>query len=122
MHWCSREIEVYDTVNSLGLHSLLPSPKAFGVGNVFAFDTSANTGSATSITDLRTEIGTLRVGTGSGNNIGVTSFQNAAAAVKQQKKGHAVNYWSGKRMDLIAQQDKNTFQTAIDILTDPSYQ
>ena len=122
--------------NGLSTSRLAPSPvldqfvtiegTTFGkvplIGDVFAFDTSANTGSATSITDLRTEIGTLRVGTGSGNNIGVTSFQNAAAAVKQQKKGHAVNYWSGKRMDLIAQQDKNTFQTAIDILTDPSYQ
>ena len=122
--------------NGLSTSRLAPSPvldqfvtiegtnfgKVPEIGNVFAFDTSANTGSATSITDLRTEIGTLRVGTGSGNNIGVTSFQNAAAAVKQQKKGHAVNYWSGKRMDLIAQQDKNTFQTAIDILTDPSYQ
>jgi hypothetical protein len=98
------------------------SGKISFTGDVFAFDTSANTESATSITNLRNEIVTLRVGTGSNNNIGVTSFQNAADAVKQQKKGHAINYWSGKRMDLIAQQDKNTFETAIEILTNPAYQ
>lgn len=64
----------------------------------------------------------MRAGDPTSNSVGIGSFNQASVEIKKQKKSHAVNTWSGKRMRVVAGEDKTGFQAAIDILTDPSYQ
>ena len=86
------------------------------LGKVFAFDasTSAGTAAQNTINTKRTDIDEFRVG--------IVSFNGAAIVTKQQKKGHAVNTWSGKRMRVVATNDKADYEAAIQVLTDPSFQ
>ena len=92
------------------------------MGEVFTFDTTSGASQNTIITNNKTTVRNLRVGDPTSNSVGVGSFNQASVEIKKQKKSHAVNIWSGKRMRVVATQDKAGYQAAIDILSDPSYQ
>ena len=95
------------------------------IGDVYTFDTSTS-GGTTALNTINTErqaIEDLRFGVVSTpNDVGVSSFNEASVVVKQNKKGYAVNTWSGKRMRIVANNDKGGYQAAIQVLTDPSFQ
>ena len=97
-----------------------PAPSL--MGEVFTFDTTSGASQNTIITNNKTTVRNLRVGDPTSNSVGVGSFNQASVEIKKQKKSHAVNIWSGKRMRVVATQDKAGYQAAIDILSDPSYQ
>ena len=88
-------------------------------GKVYTINTSAS--EATTIGNKKSEIQTLRVGTGSPHT-SVAEFANAGGVIKEQKQSYAVNVWSGERMKVVMNNDKTTFQTAIGVLTDPDFQ
>ena len=92
------------------------------LGEVFTFNTTTGSSQNTTISNNKTIIKNLRVGDPASSSVGIGSFNQASVEIKNQKKSHAVNVWSGKRMRVVAGQDKAGFQAAIDILTDPSYQ
>jgi hypothetical protein len=95
------------------------------IGKVFTFSTTSSPGDSVivSIGNSQKIIENLRVGVSTNaNDVGVGSFNGASVIVKGQKKSHAVNTWSGKRMRVVAGENKTSFQAAIEILTDPSYQ
>ncbi len=91
-------------------------------GDVLTFDTTSGSSQASAISASRTAIGELRVGTSDPSDVGITTFNNASRIVKDNKQSFAVHVWSGKRMRQVATNDKAAFQTAINILEDPSYQ
>ena len=86
------------------------------IGRVFSFDATTAAGSVAqnTINTKRSEIEEIRVG--------IESFNGAAIVTKQQKKAHAINTWSGKRMRVVATNDKVNFEAAIQVLTDPNFQ
>lgn len=95
------------------------------IGKVFTFSTTSSPGDSVivSIGNSQKYIENLRVGIlANVKDVGVGSFNQASVEIKKQKKSHAINTWSGKRMRVVAGEDKAGFQAAIDILTDPSYQ
>ncbi len=97
-----------------------PSPPL--IGEVFTFNTTSGASQNTTISNNKNTVEDLRVGDPASSSVGVGSFNQAAVDVKRQKKSYAVNTWSGKRMRIVAGEDKSGFQAAIEILTDPSYQ
>ena len=98
------------------------SPAPPLMGEVYTFNTTSGSSQYNTINSNRVTIRDLRVGDPSSNSVGIGSFNQASVQIKQQKKSYAVNTWSGKRMRVVASQDKAGYQAAIDILTDPSYQ
>ena len=92
------------------------------LGEVFTFDTTSGSSQNTTISNNKTIIRNLRAGDPAASSVGIGSFNQASVEIKRQKKSHAVNVWSGKRMRVVAGQDKAGFQAAIEILTDPFYQ
>tara|TARA_Y100000033_G_scaffold13078_1_gene12086 strand:- start:453 stop:1598 length:1146 start_codon:yes stop_codon:yes gene_type:complete len=93
------------------------------MGEVFTFDTSSGSSQNSTISDKRQIIKDLRMGNSSDpNDVGVGSYNGASAVIKNQKRSHAINTWSGKRMRVVAGEDKASFQAAIDILSDPEFQ
>ena len=98
-----------------------PSPPL--IGEVFTFNTTSGSSQNATISTNKTIVENLRFGILSNiKDVGVGSFNQASVEVKKQKKSHAVNTWSGKRMRVVAGQDKVGFEACIEILTDPSYQ
>ncbi len=93
------------------------------MGEVFTFDTSSGSSQNNTISDKRQIIKDLRMGNSSDpNDVGVGSYNGASVVIKGQKRSHAINTWSGKRMRVVAGEDKASFQAAIDILSDPEFQ
>jgi len=95
------------------------------IGDVYTFDTSTS-GGTTALNTINTErqaIEDLRFGVVSTpTDVGIGSFNAASVVVKGMKKSHAVNTWSGKRMRVVANDDKGGYQAAIQVLTDPTFQ
>ena len=95
------------------------------IGDVYTFDTSTTAGT-TALNTINTErqaIEDLRFGVVSTpTDVGIGSFNAASVVVKGMKKSHAVNTWSGKRMRVVANDDKGGYQAAIQVLTDPTFQ
>lgn len=109
------------TVNTLGAgntglgfgNTFLPNTGSF-IGTVFAFDTTADVGAATSITNISNEItNTLR--------IGVTTFTNTVNIIKPYKVSFAINVWSLDRSKLENNLAMDGLSTAIGILNDPQF-
>ncbi len=98
------------------------TPAPTQLGDVYTFNTTSGASQNTIISNNKTNIRNLRAGDPTSNSVGIGSFNQASVEIKKQKKSHAVNTWSGKRMRVVAGEDKTGFQAAIDILTDPSYQ
>ncbi len=98
------------------------TPAPTQLGDVYTFNTTSGASQNTIISNNKTNIRNLRAGDPTSNSVGIGSFNQASVEIKKQKKSHAVNVWSGKRMRVVAGEDKTGFQAAIDILTDPSYQ
>ena len=93
------------------------------IGEVFTFDTSSGSSQNNTISAKKQIIKDLRKGNSSDpNDVGVGSYNGASAVIKNQKRSHAINTWSGKRMRVVAGEDKASFQAAIDILSDPEFQ
>ena len=95
------------------------------IGDVYTFDTSTS-GGTTALNTINTErqaIEDLRFGVVSTpTDVGIGSFNSASVQIKDLKKSHAVNTWSGKRMKVVATSDKAGFEAAIQVLTDPTFQ
>lgn len=93
------------------------------IGEVYTFNTTSGSSQVSNINAQQQIIKDLRFGVVSNSDdVGVGSFDAAAVVVKTNKKGFAVNTWSGKRMRVVATNDKTGYETAIQILSDPSYQ
>jgi len=93
------------------------------IGEVYTFNTTSGSSQVSNINAQQQIIKDLRFGVVSNSSdVGVGSFDAAAVVVKTNKKGFAVNTWSGKRMRVVAANDKTGYETAIQILSDPSYQ
>ena len=56
------------------------------------------------------------------NSVGVSSYNAAAINIKNLKKQHAIQVWTGKRMRVVATEDKAGFEAAISILSDSAFQ
>jgi len=91
------------------------------IGKVYTFDTSAASSNASTIDTKRSEIQTLRQGTGSPSTA-VVDFAGAGSIVKEQKQSYAVNVWSGERMKIVMGDEKTSLETAISVLTNPDFQ
>jgi len=86
------------------------------IGTVFAFDTTADAGSATSITNIANEI------TGAnGLRTGITSFTNTVDIIKPYKISFAVNVWSLSDVNAKNQATMAGLVTAITLLNDPKF-
>ena len=81
-------------------------------GKVYTFNTTTASGVNTSIDTLDSEIVTLRTG--------MTTYMDGANVLKPIKIGYAVNIWSYDRGNNITVTKNNEYQTAIDVLNDPS--
>ena len=93
------------------------------IGEVYTFNTTSGSSQVSNINAQQQIIKDLRFGVVSNSDdVGVGSFNAASIVVKTSKKGFAVNTWSGKRMRVVATNDKTGYETAIQILSDPSYQ
>ena len=93
------------------------------IGEVYTFNTTSGSSQVSNINAQQQIIKDLRFGVVTdSNDVGVGSFDAAGIIVKTSKKGFAVNTWSGKRMRVVAANDKTGYETAIQILSDPSYQ
>jgi len=84
------------------------------LGDALVFDTSSNTGGATSIANLRSDLGT--------NRSGISSYVDASTKVKGQKNSASINIQSLKRAAVIIEDQKSDLQSAINVLNDPTFQ
>ena len=75
-------------------------------------------GSISSITSIRTEIGVLR---GGSSTTGIGSYVGAGATVKGYLYNYAVNIFSLEKSRTNTQRDINNNQAAIDILQNPAF-
>lgn len=93
------------------------------IGDVFTFNTSSASSNVVTINASRSNIKDLRIGVVSDpNSVGVSSYNAAAINIKNLKKQHAIQVWTGKRMRVVATEDKAGFEAAISILSDPAFQ
>jgi len=96
-------------------NTFFPNTGGF-IGTVFAFDTTADAGSATSITNISNEI------TGAnGLRAGITSFTNTVNIIKPYKISFAVNVWSLSDVNAKNQATMAGLVTAITLLNDPKF-
>jgi len=84
------------------------------LGDALVFDTSSNTGGATSITNLRSDLST--------NRSGISSYVDASTKVKGQKNSASINIQSLKRAAVIIENQKSELQSTINVLNDPTFQ
>ena len=82
-------------------------------GDVLAFDTTSGSTEATSIANLRTELGDIRSG--------VTSYVDASTSVKGQKIDSATNVFSLKRAAVVTENIRNGLTATINVLEDPTF-
>jgi len=84
------------------------------LGDALVFDTSSNTGGATSISNLRSDLST--------NRSGISSYVDASTKVKGQKNSASINIQSLKRAAVIIENQKSELQSTINVLNDPTFQ
>tara|TARA_R110001606_G_scaffold28835_1_gene90741 strand:- start:3020 stop:4084 length:1065 start_codon:yes stop_codon:yes gene_type:complete len=84
------------------------------MGNVLAFDTTADPTSASQIATLRADVGVLRTG--------ITSYVSAAVSVKDMKYDASLNVWVLTKTTPILEQQKTGINNAINVLEDPTFQ
>lgn len=84
------------------------------MGDVLAFDTTSDTGSASQIAALRADLTPLRTG--------ITSYVSAAVEVKGRKYDAGLNVWILTKTTPILEQQKTDLNNAINVLEDPTFQ
>ena len=93
------------------------------IGTVLAFDGASNSSGLSSITSLRAEIKSLRGINSSDSNVrtGIASYVGAGSTVKSRKSSFAVNMWSLERSKVQGASQISNNNTAISILSDPTF-